>query len=305
MNVSKKSDPAALQSSDENPSVKGEYADEISLVDILKFLRRRFKIIGAITFAITITGTGTGLITSPQARRELLLHLELPPEMALNLSMEQDEDLIQNEIFAAADLALKTEFIQFVNGPLRSSAIGVSLSSVTDENAERLQLTLTNVDTAALETANQPALETLQKAADEVAVSYIEPEIARLDLLIQRTQEKITFLEEQLAASALSTEADTAAFSSLAQLQQQIILAEEFGTLADYQLERADLSSLETSDEPIVNIQVLMDTQTQVSDSLLQRLLLSLIAGLILSILVALIIDQLPQLQAALSTPDN
>ncbi len=315
MDVSQKTADPIPQNSVEQFPAKVDDTDEISLVDILKFLRRQFKVIGGVTFATMMIATITSLATPAQFRREFFLHLSLPLEMIVNpvnsssggsqsLAV-QNLTLIHEEIAAAVNLALANDFPVALASQTPSALVSASFSPSTDELAERFQLLLTSEDPEALEAAGQIALDSVQVATDGVVEFYLESEIARLDLLIQRTQEKVTRLTDQLTSTTATDNATPARLADIFQFSQQSVLAEEISRLIDYQLQRDSLSELQTLDESLVSIEIMMESQVQLSGSLLPRLVLSTIAGFMLSILVAIVVDQLPQIRQAMSSLDE
>lgn len=308
MDVSQKPDPSTVPPSKQPPPVPLEDQDEISLVDILKFLRRQFWLISGITLAVMLIGAGTSVLTSPQARRELLLQLKLPPEMRMNTVIAADVLVMQDEIVQAGNLALGSDFPRAVMSE-ESSPVSAVLSEANESDHDRFRMVITSADPSNLEAAEQVALTTLQEAASEVAESYLDPELTRLDFGIRRTQAKIARLESRLPAPDALAGGDSVNVSSFLQwqqqAQQQTLIAEEFGQLADYELEREGLASLKTREEPLASFSVLTATQTLESGSLLQRLVLSAIAGLMLGVFVALIVDQLPRLKATWSQLDQ
>ncbi|MEM6432702.1 MAG: hypothetical protein AAF773_02425 [Cyanobacteria bacterium P01_D01_bin.115] len=317
MDVSQKPDPQVMHPLREQISTKDEDTDEISLIDILKFLRQHFRIIGAGTLTISTFGMVAGLTDSPQTQRELLLSLTLPPEMTLhpigsptNQAVQnsnriaQDAKLIQDKITVAGSLAINNDFPKALN-QTQSLPISISLPPLTDETPGHLRLVLTSEDSTILKEASQKAIDILQVAADEVVELHIAPEIIRLDLLIQRTQAKITHLEKQLASTGVASTVESTALASPLQLPEQLVMAQEISMLIDYEFERASLSELQSRDESLVSIEVLLDSQTQVPNSLLQRLIFSTISGFMLSILIALIVDHWPQIKSALSSLDD
>lgn len=305
MDFSQKPASGALPTTTQQPPTRMEYSDEISLIDILKFFRRQLKVIGGVTVAVVLLGLGASLSTTPQARRELLLTLTLPPEFIVDPNIAAAESLMRNDVLAAGTLALSQDLPETLDNSAQSIDVTASLSSSPENNPEHLQLILVSENAAILEASEQLVLDELQGVADEAIEVYVEPEIARLDLLIQRTREKIARLEAQLASVSTLVETDSVMLSSVLQLSQQSVLAEEISKLLDYELQREGLSNLVAGNESLVSIEVLMTSQTEQSSSLVKRLILSAIAGFMISILAALIVDKWSQLRAAWTDLDN
>ncbi|MEM9815884.1 MAG: hypothetical protein AAF827_05685 [Cyanobacteria bacterium P01_D01_bin.6] len=302
MDVSQKTADPILENSVEQFPAKVGDVDEIALVDILKFLQRQFKVIGGVTFLVIMIATVTNLMTPKQSRREVIVRLSLPLE--INLSSDdalsdalRDPALVQEEIAAAANLALTKDFSAALSNQASPSLVTASFSPSTDERPERFQLLLKSAEPDVLEEASKLALDSVQMAAGNVVESYLEPEIAWLDVLIQRQQEKVNRLTNQLRSNTTIDNGAPTALANVLQLSQQSVLAEEISSLIDYELQRDSLLELQARDEPLVDIKVLIESQAQVSSSLLQQLVLSMVAGLMVGILIAIVVDQLPHNQ--------
>lgn len=313
MDISTNSEPPNLSAAS-SPQVSD--TDEISIIDILKFLKRQSKVIASVTIAALLLGLVTGLGKTPQARRELLLQWTLPPELKVSPTGAEtgspisppeiiDEIIFRDELIVVGNLALQQNLNVQQDPTDISAPISADVSLVVAEQPERLLLTLSSPDAATLTAADQPAVDILQAAADGLLEPYIIPEITRLDLVIQRTQTKITQLETLLASPTATENNSSALLSGTLQLSQQTVLAEELSKLLDYELAQADLTDLQTREAPLIHFEVLSDRQTQASSSLLQRLVLSAIAGFMLSLLIALLIDQIPHIRCALADAND
>jgi hypothetical protein len=313
MDISTNSEPSNASAAS-SPQVSD--TDEISLIDILKFLKRQSKIITSVTIAALLLGLVTGLGKTPQARRELLLQWTLPPELIVSPTSAEsgspisppeiiDEVIFRDEMIAVGNLALQQSLAAQQDSTALPAPISANLSLVVAEQPERLLLVLSSPDVATLSAADQPTFAILQEAADSLLEPYIIPEITRLDLVIQRTQTKITQLETLLASPAANEDNGSALVSSALQLPQQTVLAEELSKLLDYELAQADLTDLQTREAPLIHFEVLRDRQTQASSSFLQRLVLFAIAGFMFGLLIALLIDQIPHIRSALANADD
>ncbi|MGD1862370.1 MAG: hypothetical protein ACFB0E_20680 [Leptolyngbyaceae cyanobacterium] len=313
------SDSLDPQFSSEHLSTSSNSADEISLVDILKFLKQHFKVIGGITLAATLIGIGSSFLIASQFRRELLLSIEISPALTLNLSPQlggrlstsiTSEQIIRDEIKVASDAAIEDLLAAPTSVSGGQFGMSGSLEFVptvdSDTLPDKARLVLDSDDPVVLESFSQSALETLQAVANEVVQSYLSTESQLLQMRLQQTQDKVDLLEMRLFSSATAANADLNELSGLLQFQQrQLVLADEYSALADFELELDRLVKLQASEEPLAMFNVLVDIQRQESTSLLTVMLLSAISGFILSILVALFVEQLPQFRAALTGPDN
>lgn len=304
MDRSKESDIPSFRSSAERlPASFEDSATEITWMDILRFLSRQSKVIGGISLASVLVGLTTGFMAAPLSVREVFLDLTLSPELVLDSDISESRTVVQNEVIAAGITTLNRVFSESTNDDLVTVEVTPSLP--VEGGSSYLQLVLLSEDAAILEDAEQTAINTLQTVANEIAESYIDPEIAQLDLQMQRAREKIALLEDYFASLTPPEAVDTRGFLNDAQLHQQAILAEEFSALADYQLQHRNLSMLQAGDADLVVFEKLAATQSQKTSSILRRLVVFTILGITLGVLMALIFDQLPKLQAALRDLDE
>ena len=284
--------------------------DEISLLDILGFFKRQFKIIGGVTVAAIVVSLGMAATQQAQVQRTLFLEVDLSPLLGLamagddlTLAQEIDQELVA-EIVSEGTLALQSYFLEHQNDPGALPKVNATTEAVPPTEAtqvpEDLRLTLQAENTEEFETVSEAAIAVWEARAADLLANHIVSAQEQLVLLIQRSQSKIDFLESQ----SLSPVAATGNTETLLQFQQQqAVLAEEFAQLADYQFNQAALARAQSEPEELVEIKVLADVESARGSSLGTRLLLSAISGLMLGIFIGLLVDQFPKLKTALSQP--
>lgn len=294
-------------------------SDEISLLDILRFFQRQYKLISGITFAAVVLGLGAGLTAVPQFQRELLLGFELPLILTtqtivadgdnVRLVALENEQIMKDEIAAIGLLTLEEHLATYLSDPEILPKATANFEAVplreTRQNLDHLKVVIVAENQAAVEGFNQSALEALQEAMSDFVQSYLALDIQRLDILIQNSEQKISLLEERFIepvnqSGALSSET---VLNVLRFQNQQAVLAEELGKLVDYELARSSLIAAQNDADIEIKIETLADVDSQQETSLVRFLILSAIAGFLVSVLIAIIADQIPQIHKALSEP--
>ncbi|NEQ45398.1 MAG: hypothetical protein F6K00_18415 [Leptolyngbya sp. SIOISBB] len=294
-----------------SPQLKG--SDEISLVDFVRFLQRQYKIIGGITLLALLVGGASGLSNQPKYEQETLVTLNLSPALVADVA-ESTADLspvdaafidgLQTTLIAATELTLYDDL---------AASKDVSLDAISDfaqvespEDADVLDHLLITTGTARatdLERSHTAALDALETAVTKTTQDYLTEQIERLDVLIQRSQNKVQFLEEQLPTSmATLNEASEGNLLYFLQFQkQQEVLAVEITRLANYQFSRDGLAAAKTNPRNLVSVKVISETVSETFASLQRRLVLATVAGMMLGILVALAAEQMPKVKQALA----
>lgn len=276
--------------------------DEISLIDILHFLRRRFRVIGAVTLATAALGIGASLLNPTQFRREILLDFEI-----LSTLEHQGLSVNENEVEAIAALELESHIKQHQANLGGQAAVSGTVESATlletSDSPTYLRLTMRSADSNALESVRQSAYDRLQEVTNTTVSQQVDNEVERLDALIQRTQQKIAFLEERAEVPSANIDPrDASNLLYLLQLQQQqAALNSELNTLDNLKFNRETLALTQNQGASLVQIVTLSDIETQQSSPLMRNVILSIIVGSMMGILIAIVIDQIPQIRKKLS----
>jgi hypothetical protein len=276
--------------------------DEISLIDILHFLRRRFRVIGAVTLATAALGIGASLLNPTQFRREILLDFEI-----LSTLEHQGLSVNENEVEAIAALELESHIKQHQANLGGQAAVSGTVESATlletSDSPTYLRLTMRSADSNALESVRQSAYDRLQEVTNTTVSQQVDNEVERLDALIQRTQQKIAFLEERAEVPSANIDPrDASNLLYLLQLQQQqAALNSELNTLDNLKFNRETLALTQNQGASLVQIVTLSDIETQQSSPLMRNIILSIIVGSMMGILIAIVIDQIPQIRKKLS----
>jgi len=276
--------------------------DDISLIDILHFLRRRFRIIGAVTLATAALGIGASLLNPTQFRREILLDFEI-----LSTLEHQGLSVNENEVEAIAALELESHMKQYQANLGEQAAVSGTVESATlletSDSPTYLRMTMRSADSNAIESVRQSAYDRLQEVTNTTVSQQVDNEVERLDALIQRTQQKIAFLEERAEVPSANIDPrDASNLLYLLQLQQQqAALYSELNTLDNLKFNRETLALTQNQGEPLVQIVTLSDIETQQNSPLMRNVILSIIVGSMMGLLIAIVIDQIPQLRKKLS----
>lgn len=276
--------------------------DEISLIDILHFLRRRFRIIGAVTLATAALGISASLLNLTQFRREILLDFEI-----LSTLEHQGLSVNENEVEAIAALELESHIKQHQANLGGQAAVSGTVESATlletSDSPTYLRMTMRSADSNAIESVRQSAYDRLQEVTNTTVSQQVDNEVERLDALIQRTQQKIAFLEERAEVPSANIDPrDASNLLYLLQLQQQqTALNSELNTLDNLKFNRETLALTQNQGEPLVQIVTLSDIEIQQSSPLIRNVILSIIVGSMMGMLIAIVIDQIPQIRKKLS----
>ena len=288
---------------------------EVSLIDTVRFLRRHYRLMGGLTLLAIVAGLWSSLSKEPAFERKMLFEFEITPLLTTATpSIAADSDTteadLKTSLMAQGVIALEGGFSEEigdsgVRSNIRITAEPAAPPMVNTTTLDHLLVTITADEMASIEQGQESALSALQKVAVTVTQAYLAEEIERLDVLIQRSQGKITFIEEQLKTQErllTGTNGTENLISVLRGQPQQEVLAEELGDLANYEFSRQSFTTvLANGREDLVMISVVEETERQDSQNLLAQILLSAIAGFIVSILIAVTIDQIPQIRKALS----
>jgi len=167
---------------------------------------------------------------------------------------------------------------------------------------EDWRVTLQAESPDAFDAFSADTVEVLEEAGREVLEGHIVNLQERIELLVARSQAKIDFLASQVAEPTATTPANADTLTKLLQFQQQqSILAAEFSELAGHKFDQAAIARAQSNVAELIDITVVSEVDTPLSNSSTTRLVLAAISGVMLGIFVGLLVDQLPNLKKLLS----
>ncbi|MCW6039007.1 hypothetical protein K4A83_22545 [Spirulina subsalsa FACHB-351] len=263
-----------------------EDTDEISLVDIIRFLTRQWKFIGLTTVTISLLALAYSFLQpKPPYQRTVTLSLQFNPFFLTDRSSVPKLDINRAN-------TLTTELLQ------TQTPESFSLQSNYDPITQKITLTLKSDDNSTLETAPSVVLEQLNEDLQDALKPDIQTSLGEVTLYIERIDKVITQLENQLTQTNPTDSP-----------RQEALQSERASQLAELTAFQFDQTYLQQSlDNPanftqqVLPITILSESPiTQPSRSRLQLIILSLIAGFMVAVLAAIILEQIPRLQAELT----
>lgn len=276
--------------------------DEISLVDIFRFLLRNGRLILATTLIFTVGGLLFNLsrqITAPGYSQTLTLTITPTPlRLPSWLQHPSSTNLIANSPLQSISInQIYIDAVAFLN---ENPPADFQAQTTHDTTNQRLDITLSAPDPDRLTNADTTLIETINTNLAERTAAVLPSTLANLDHQIQQFRTVLTILEEQIATETNPLR-QTALETERARLLTQLIAQEQ-----DY----AELSTIEGEallalSEEIFPILIL--NQSEITESTgggrspLQMAILSLIAGFMVATLAAIIREQIPRWRAELA----
>jgi hypothetical protein len=272
--------------------------DEISLIDIIRFFQRHWRIIGGGTIAIALLTSVFSLSKPPSYEKSMTLQVEENPMPRLLSQLSNDADLSgskaanQNETGAWASEALATLELE-----------AVSLQEPTyDAATASIPLTLSASQPEPLAQITDELMEQLAIAWQLPLRRTLEDQQLLLDVESQQAQEAIAQLDQQIAAIP----ADNTPRRIALENQRAEVLRQEAELAFQQQYIQDSIDNLGTQSAAQLPLTVVEESDViTVARSPLQIAILSLIAGFMVSTLVAILIEQWPRWQAELSAHES
>ncbi|NEO26604.1 MAG: hypothetical protein F6K03_06835 [Kamptonema sp. SIO4C4] len=288
-------------SSDQHP-----YSDdEISLVDILRFLGRRGQLISLTTLGLTALAVGVSFWQPKPYQKQLTLSIQptsatLSEYSGLSIPANQNQQQIQ---------ALATEFIdQQKSEDLfpSSQTESLTVSASNNTNINVIQLTFESPTPDPLKTATQPILEQLTTYLQTPLKTEVKRASGKIETQLRREQRLLTQIEAELAqAPPVEANKENPRLANLEERrarQQALVTELEF----DLQYLEQALADFATFTQQIYLMQIKGESAIEQSEqSLAQVGLLALIASFMVAVLVAIIRDQIPQIRAELAKSEH
>lgn len=263
--------------------------DEISLIDIIRFLHRNGRFISLLTLGFVAIALPFALLKPNAYERQLTLSVGSKP---IALSANQQIGLDAARANTLATEKLKSQEWQ-----------EISAQPTYDATKQEIALTLRSPNPEALKQLTPDAIATqLQTDLQDELLDTIKPNLEAIALQIQRSRQVLKSVETDIAKTSTS---NTPRLEAL-----EVQRASNLSYIAALEVDRDYLQQAQSKIAEIskivlpINIKTASDV-TQKARSPLQIAILSLIAGFMLATLAAIIREQIPRLKAELSREEG
>jgi len=274
--------------------------DEISLVDIFRFLLRNGRLILAITVIFAVAGvllTQMRQSTSPTYSQTLNVTIT-PTPLRLGWLQHPSSNLASSP-YPISAISLAQIYGDAITVIQQNPPEDIQIEATYDTTNQRLNITLTATDRDRLLNADTAVIEIINtNLADQTAMA-LPIILASLDLQIKKFRTVINRIETEVATSTNPLR-QAALETERARLLTQLITQER-----DYQeLSQAEGEALIALSREVFPILIL--NPTEITESIggrspLQIAILSMIAGFMVATLAAIIWEQIPHWRAELA----
>ncbi|WP_072622894.1 Wzz/FepE/Etk N-terminal domain-containing protein [Spirulina major] len=282
-----------------NPEQSPVYDDdEISLVDIIRFFQRRWRLIGVTTLVVAIAATATtALQATTTYQQTITLGVEPDPLDSLLTQLNP----VETPRPAPKTLSQIGQWTVTAVGTVTPDAVSISAAPY-DATSNTIALTLTAATAPPLEDQTEPLMAALAIAWQDPLNERITDELRTLAVQDAQVKQAIAKLD---AAIAVTPPDNIARRTALETQRAELLRAEatlsfQQGYFQDIQDDLAD-NSVE-----FLPLTVIEESEiSAVQRSPLQIVILSLIAGFMVATLAAILLEQWPRLQAELAAQQD
>ncbi len=272
--------------------------DEISLVDIFRFLLRNGRFILATTLIFTVGGlflTLSRQVTTPSYTQTLTITITPTPLRLFNWFQPPNAAaLIANSPITMPLVRIYEETTTVLN---EHPPTDLQRQATYDTTNQSLEITFTAPDPDRLANADTAVIETINTSLAEHTAASVPTTLTNLDRQIEQFRTVLTRIETEIT-NTTNPLRQAALEHQRASLITQLISQEQ-----DYEdLSNIDSESLLTLTEQIFPILIL--DQTEITENIaasrspIQMAILSLIAGFMVATLAAIIREQIPHWRA-------
>lgn len=264
----------------------GEAGDELVLSDILGFFRSNWKLIGLLTLLFSVLAIGLALLLPDQYNKRVTLAVR-PVPSDLQVTLGQPPVMTPKQ---AGDLAVA--YIQ------NADLDGIDASPTYNNVTQWIEVALQSPDRAALDGAAPIVVEAVEEGFQsnyETAFrAALETEIARLERAVENQREALDDLERQIEQSAPAQLGGTEDVGAIVRLQaletqradQTAALAADENRLAYF---TEALGELPERARDATSVEVLEESGTPQSRSLVPLAILAVLSSFVLAVIVAII----------------
>lgn len=253
-------------------------ADEISLVDIVRFFIRHGRLITLMTVVLSAIAISFSLLKPQSYQKQLTLSIKplaVPiPGATPGLDSNQAN-------------TLAVEFLQ--NQPLAQ----ITAQPQYDATTQKISLLLRSPSPERLTTANSEIQKQLQTQFQETLGQTLQTSLTSVEIQLKKNQQVLAQLERQTAQSTPTNE-----------VRQQALETQRASRVANIAELEFDKQYLEQAQENLaefaaqaISIQILAESNLPPTRSPMPVIIIALIASFMVAVFAAIIIDQIPRLK--------
>ncbi|MEQ9237472.1 hypothetical protein [Coleofasciculus sp. E2-BRE-01] len=269
-----------------------EDEDEISLLDIIQFFRRNWRLMAWGTLGLSAVAIALSLLMPKQYQKQLTLSVTPVP---ISVSGIPGVD-IQQASHKTVKL-LENHYDKIDETEVRSNY---------NSETQQIDITVRSPDTGFLAEAGSQVSTLLQQEFQAIFGQAIANSLFSTDMEIQKQQQVLEQLEQQIAQVRDSNGIDperirTAVRLEALETQRAEVLAQIASLEFDKQYLEPAQENLAEFTSQIISIQLLSESKVEPTRSLVQIAVLAAIASFMVAILAAIIRDQARRLKDELS----
>lgn len=276
-----------------DPSIVHYDEDEISLVDIIRFFQRQWRLIGGVTIAIAVTTVAISLTKPSSYERSITLQITAPFLLLGFLEQPTNTD-------ALPQIAVVDTLGDWTSTALNELELDAGVQRPTyDTTANQLTFGLTASNPKQLEVI--PTALVLEGLAEQWQVPLAQAITARtrqLEVQQQKTQQILS----QLEAAIAQLPADNVSRQEALESQRASTLRQQADVTFQYEYLTELKNNIEQASQDLLPIEIAAEGDIQESrTALVQVTVLAVIAGFMVATLLAIIVEQWPHWQAELA----
>lgn len=253
-------------------------ADEISLVDIVRFFIRHGRLITLMTVVLSAIAISFSLLKPQSYQKQLTLSIK-PLAVPIPGAIPELDSNQAN--------TLAVEFLQ--NQPLAQ----ITAQPQYDATTQKISLLLRSPSPERLTTANSEIQKQLQTQFQETLGQTLQTSLTSVEIQLKKNQQVLAQLERQTAQSTPTNE-----------VRQQALETQRASRVANIAELEFDKQYLEQAQENLaefaaqaISIQILAESNLPPTRSPMPVIIIALIASFMVAVFAAIIIDQIPRLK--------
>ena len=262
--------------------------DEISLIDILLFFRKNWIFLIVTTLGLSTLTTMVFLSQPQKYQKKLALQIQpnpikISPNLLPNLSIPQ---LDNNQAGQLAVTLLGNQKLDQITSQSRY-----------DNVTQQVNITLKSTNSQALKDIVQRLLDQIKTSFQPEIQDNLEQSLDTVELELNKNQQILKQIEMQIAQSSSE---DKARLEALEEQRANIFVSNTALEFDQQYLEKVE-SDIPGFTKKVLSIEVLSQSKVEQTNSLLQLIILSLIASFIVAVVTGIIRSRISDIQIELA----